>query len=78
MVAVYHICNGASTSILGVKILFEEKSVISLRVLTEKVLEKANQERITISEKPITQIIYQLNKEEKIIFNQKDGWKIRI
>lgn len=60
------------------KILFDEKSVKSLKHLTEKVLERANKEKITISEKPINQIIYQLNKEEKIIFTQKDGWKIRI
>jgi hypothetical protein len=60
------------------KILFDEKSVKSLKLLTEKVLERINKEKITISEKPIIQIIYQLNKEEKIIFTQKDGWKIRI
>ena len=59
------------------KILFDEKSVKSLKLLTEKVLERINKEKITISEKPIIQIIYQLNKEEKIIFTQKDGWKIR-
>jgi hypothetical protein len=60
------------------KILFDEKSVKSLRLLTEKVLERANKEKITTSEKPITHVIYQLNKEEKITFTQKDGWKIRI
>jgi hypothetical protein len=60
------------------KILYDEKSVKSLKLLTEKILEKAIKERITISEKPINHIIYQLNKEEKIIFTQKDGWRIRI
>ena len=60
------------------KILYEEKSVKSLKLLTEKILEHAIKERITISEKHINQIIYLLNKEEKIIFTQKDGWRIRI
>jgi hypothetical protein len=60
------------------KILYDEKSVKSLKLLTEKILEYAIKERITISEKPINQIIYQLNKEEKIMFTQKDGWRIRI
>jgi len=49
-----------------------------MKLLTEKILEQAFKERITISEKPINQIIYQLNKEEKIIFTQRDGWRIRI
>ncbi len=60
------------------KILYDEKSVKSLKILTEKVLERASKEKITISEKPINQIIYQLNKEEKIFFTQTEGWKIRI
>ena len=60
------------------KILFDEKSVKSLSLLTEKVLERAVKERITISEKSINLIIHQLNKEERIQFTQKDGWKIRI
>jgi len=60
------------------KILFDEKSVKSLKVLTEKVLERAIEEKITISEKLIRTIIYQLNKNEKIEFTQSDGWKIRI
>ena len=60
------------------KILYDEKSVKSLKELTEKTLESAAKERITISEKPITMIIHQMNKEEKIQFTQKDGWKIRI
>lgn len=60
------------------KILYEEKSVKTLKILTEKVLERANKERITISEKIINQIIYDLNKEEQIMFTQTEGWKIRI
>lgn len=60
------------------KILYEEKSVKSLKILIEKVLEKALKERITISEKPINLIIYQLNEAQKIQYTQRDGWKIRI
>lgn len=60
------------------KILYDEKSVKSLKMLTEKVLERAVKERITISEKPINLIIYQMNSNEKIEFTQKNGWKIRI
>ena len=60
------------------KILYDEKSVKSLKMLTEKVLEGAVKERITISEKPINLIIYQMNSNEKIEFTQKYGWKIRI
>ncbi len=60
------------------KILYDEKSVKSLKILIEKVLEKAIKERITISEKPINLIIYKLNKDQKIQFTQRDGWKIRI
>ena len=60
------------------KILFDEKSVKSLKALTDKVLERAIEEKITISEKLIKEIIYQLNKNEKIEFTQSDGWKIRI
>jgi len=60
------------------KILYDEKSVKSLKMLTEKVLERALKERITISEKPINLIIYQMNSNEKIKFTQKYGWKIRI
>ncbi|MFX1420126.1 MAG: hypothetical protein ACFE9N_14510 [Promethearchaeota archaeon] len=60
------------------KILYDEKSVKSLKLLMEKVLERANNEKITISEKPINMIIYQLNKEKKIQFTQSEGWKIRI
>lgn len=60
------------------KILYDEKSVKSLKLLTEKVLERAIEEKIIISEKPINTIIYQLNKDRKIEFTQTDGWKIRI
>ncbi len=60
------------------KILYDEKSVKSVKILIEKVLEKAIKERITISEKPINLIIYQLNKDQKIQYTQRDGWKIRI
>ena len=60
------------------KILYERKSVKSLKELTERTLEKAAHERITISEKSINLIINQMNKDEKIQFTQKDGWKIRI
>ncbi len=60
------------------KVLYDEKSVKSLKMLTEKVLERAVKEKVTISEKPIHLIIYQLNKDQKIQFTQKDGWKIRI
>jgi len=60
------------------KILYDEKSVKSLKMLTEKVLERAVNKRITISEKNINVIIYQMNSIEKIEFTQKDGWKIRI
>ncbi len=60
------------------KILYDEKSVKSLKLLTEKVLERAVKKRITISEKNINLIIYQMNSIEKIEFTQKDGWKIRI
>jgi len=60
------------------KILYDEKAVKSLKLLIEKALERANKEKITISEKPINMIIYQLNKEKKIQFTQTEGWKIRI
>jgi hypothetical protein len=60
------------------KILYDEKSVKTLKGLTEKALEVATKKRITISEKNINNIIYQLNKEKKIQFTQTEGWKIRI
>jgi len=60
------------------KILYDQKTVKSLKDLTEKALDRAANERITISEKSINLIIHQMNKDEKIQFTQKDGWKIRI
>ena len=60
------------------KILFEEKSVRSLKILIEAVLERAVNEKITISEKIINTIINQMNRESKIQFTQRVGWKIRI
>ncbi|MFX1386279.1 MAG: hypothetical protein ACFE9M_03605 [Promethearchaeota archaeon] len=60
------------------KILYDEKSVKSLKLLIEKVLERAVEEKITISEKVINTVIHQLNKDKKIDFTQSDGWKIRI
>ncbi len=60
------------------KILYDQKAVKSLKELTEKALDRAAKERITISEKSINLIIHQMNKDEKIQFTQKDGWKIRI
>jgi len=60
------------------KILYEEKSVRTTKTLIEFTLEKAMKERITISEKIINIIINQMNKNRKIQFTQKEGWKIRI
>ncbi|HDZ16889.1 hypothetical protein LCGC14_0707780 [marine sediment metagenome] len=60
------------------KILYEEKSVRTLKLLAEGVLERTMIERITISEKIITTIINHMNKNRKIQFTQKEGWKIRI
>lgn len=60
------------------KILYEEKSVRTTKTLIELTLEKAMKERITISEKIISIIINQMNKNRKIQFTQKEGWKIRI
>ncbi len=60
------------------KILYDQKAVKSLKELTEKALDRAAKERITISERSINLIIHQMNKDEKIQFTQKDGWKIRI
>ncbi|MFW9999515.1 MAG: hypothetical protein ACFE9Q_05045 [Candidatus Hodarchaeota archaeon] len=51
---------------LILKIFYDQKSVKSLKELTEKTLERAARERITISEKPINLIIHQMNKDEKI------------
>ena len=60
------------------KILYDEQSVQSLKELTEKDLDNPANKRITISEKSINLIIYQMNRDEQIQFTQKEGWKIRI
>ncbi|MFX1468844.1 MAG: hypothetical protein ACFFB8_09280 [Promethearchaeota archaeon] len=60
------------------KILYDEKSIKTLKILIEKDLERAKEKKITISEKSISMIIYQMNYDKKIQFTQKDGWKIRI
>ena len=60
------------------KILYEEKSVKSLKILSDKVLEKAARHKITISEKTINLIIHQMSTDDKIEFTQKLGWKIKI
>ncbi|MBY8986180.1 MAG: hypothetical protein KGD65_13975 [Candidatus Lokiarchaeota archaeon] len=60
------------------KILYEEKSVKSLKILSDKALEKAAIQKITISEKTINLIIHQMNTDDKIEFTQKLGWKIKI
>ena len=60
------------------KILYDEKSVKSSRLLMEKVLERATKERITVSDKMINIIIQHMNKNEKINFAQSKGWTIRI
>lgn len=63
---------------LILKILYDKKSVKSLKILTGIVLERAVKEKIIISEKHINLIIHQLNKEQQIQFSQRDGWKIKI
>ena len=60
------------------KILYEDKSVKSLKILSDKVLERAAIQKITISEKTINLIIHQMNTDDKIEFTQKLGWKIKI
>ncbi|MFX0035594.1 MAG: hypothetical protein ACFE9I_08140 [Candidatus Hermodarchaeota archaeon] len=60
------------------KILYDEKSVKSLKLFIEKVLERAMEKKITISEKSISLIIYQMDNDKKIQFTQREGWKIRI
>lgn len=60
------------------KVLYEEKSVKSLKVLNDKVLEHAAKQKITISEKVINLIISEMNKLNRIEFTQKEGWKIKI
>ena len=59
-------------------ILYKEKSVKSLKVLIDKVLERAVDEKITVSEKMISLIVSQMDKDDKIQFTQKEGWKIKI
>jgi len=58
--------------------LYEEKSVKSLKLLNDKVLERAATQKITISEKTINLIIHQMNTNDKIEFTQKLGGKIKI
>lgn len=58
--------------------MYEEKSVKSLKLLSDKVLERAASQKITISEKTINLIIHQMNTNDKIEFTQKLGWKIKI
>jgi hypothetical protein len=60
------------------RILYDEKSVKSSRLLMEKVLERATKERITVSDKTINTIIQQMSKHKKINFTQSRGWTIRI
>ena len=60
------------------KLLYESKSIKSTKILVEKALEKTLEEKITISEKNIKNIISELKNERKIQFNQKEGWKIQI
>jgi len=60
------------------KILYKEKSVKSLKILSDKVLKRAAAQKITISEKAINLIIHQMNTNDKIEFTQKLGWKIKI
>jgi hypothetical protein len=60
------------------KILYEDKAVKSLKVLLDKVLEKGVEEKIVITEKDISLIIHQMDKDDKIQFTQKEGWKIKI
>ncbi|MHA2010568.1 MAG: hypothetical protein ACW980_24910 [Promethearchaeota archaeon] len=60
------------------RILYDEKSVKSSRLLMEKVLERATKERITVSDKTINTIIQQMSKNKKINFTQSRGWTIRI
>jgi hypothetical protein len=47
-------------------------------MLSDKVLERAAIQKITISEKTINLIIHQMNSYKIIEFTQKSGWKIKI
>lgn len=60
------------------QILYKEKSVKTFKLLNDKVLESAAQQKVTVSEKVINLIIHQMNKIGKIEFTQKEGWKIKI
>ena len=60
------------------KILYEAKAVKSLKLLIDKILEKCVDDKIIISEKDISLIIHQMDKDNKIQFTQKEGWKIKI
>ena len=60
------------------KILYEERAVKTLKLLSDKVLENAARQKVTVSEKVINLIISQMNKIEQIEFTQKEGWKIKI
>ncbi|MFX1320964.1 MAG: hypothetical protein ACFFAQ_04880 [Promethearchaeota archaeon] len=59
-------------------ILYTERSVKSLKLLIDKVLERSVDEKVTVSEKMISLIISQMDKDDKIQFTQKEGWKIKI
>ncbi|MFX0069756.1 MAG: hypothetical protein ACFFAO_01570 [Candidatus Hermodarchaeota archaeon] len=60
------------------RILYNEKSVKSTTILVDKVLNKTFEEKITVSEKNIKDIINQMDKEDKIQYSQKTGWRIQI
>lgn len=60
------------------KTLYEERAVKTLKLLSDKVLENAAGQKVTVSEKVINLIINQMNKIEQIEFTQKEGWKIKI
>ena len=63
---------------ITLKILYEEKSAKTLKILNDKVLERAARQKITVSEKIINIIIRDMHKIGKIEFTQKEGWKIKI
>jgi hypothetical protein len=60
------------------KTLYKEKSVETIKVLNDKVLEQAAKHKITVSEKIINSIIHNMDETGKIEFTQKEGWKIKI
>lgn len=59
-------------------ILYKEKSVETIKVLNNKVLEQAARQKITVSEKIINSMIHKMEETGKIEFTQKKGWKIKI